>query len=126
MGTFQNAIPLNTSTFRDTFPRLDILLKEIPKNQRILTFCTGGIRCVKVNAYLQQALGFQNTARLEKGIIAYEKWWKQHSITRKNNYVESHNRLPGEELLHSLFIGNNFLFDRRRMLKNGFVVKNQD
>lgn len=33
----------------------------------------GGIRCVKINAYLEQKLGFQNVSRLEGGIIAYTR-----------------------------------------------------
>lgn len=135
LGTFQSAIPLNTSSFNQTFDRLDVLLKELPKNQRILTFCTGGIRCVKVNAYLKQQLGFQNIGRLEKGIIAYEKWVEEqvHDTNgRIKNYVEKtreeisrkdggvrknqNHQIP----IQSLFIGKNFLFDRRRLFESSF------
>jgi hypothetical protein len=60
--------------FSDTWPILAQLLSSTPKNAPILTYCTGGIRCVKVNAYLKQKLGFSNVGRLQKGIIAYEEW----------------------------------------------------
>ena len=36
-----------------------------------MTFCTGGIRCVKTNAFLEQELGFTNTYRLRDGIHGY-------------------------------------------------------
>ncbi len=48
MGMFQGAIPLNTETFSDSWEVLDELLKDTPKDAPILTYCTGGIRCVKV------------------------------------------------------------------------------
>ena len=34
---------------------------------------TGGIRCVKINAYLEQKLGFGNVSRLQGGIISYAR-----------------------------------------------------
>ena len=52
MGMFQGAIPLNTDTFRDSWIVLDELLKDTPKDAPILTYCTGGIRCVKVRQNL--------------------------------------------------------------------------
>lgn len=48
MGMFHGAIPLNTETFSDSWEVLDELLKDTPKDAPILTYCTGGIRCVKV------------------------------------------------------------------------------
>ena len=38
-----------------------------------MTYCTGGIRCVKVGAYLEQEMGFKNVSRLAGGIIAYDR-----------------------------------------------------
>jgi len=54
-------------------------------------YCTGGIRCEKVAAYIIQNLGYTNVYRLEGGI---------------NNYLE-------EFKDESLFIGKNFVFDNR-------------
>mmetsp|Transcript_50233 Transcript_50233/g.139143 ORF Transcript_50233/g.139143 Transcript_50233/m.139143 type:complete len:99 (+) Transcript_50233:1-297(+) len=62
-----------------------------------MTFCTGGIRCVKVNAYLEQRLGFCNTMRLHDGIHGYERYVAQQGAT-------------------SLWEGHNFLFDKRQHL----------
>eukprot|EP01034_Spumella_vulgaris_P029536 gene29536-36602_t len=73
VGIFNNAIPLNTKTFSESWAALDSILKDKPKDTPILTYCTGGIRCVKINAYLQQKLGFVNTGRLKGGIISYTR-----------------------------------------------------
>jgi hypothetical protein len=63
---------------------LEEILKDTPKDTPVLTYCTGGIRCVKVNAYLQQRLGFTNTHRLQGGIVAYERWLREQSSNTVN------------------------------------------
>lgn len=73
VGTFQGAIPLNTTFFRESWDALDEILKDKEKDAPIMTFCTGGIRCVKINAYLEQKLGFTNVNRLQGGIIGYTR-----------------------------------------------------
>lgn len=47
MGRFVTAEPLNTSFFRESWDVLKDRLKEVPKDAKILTYCTGGIRCIK-------------------------------------------------------------------------------
>jgi len=110
MGTFKGATKLNTNIFSETFPKLDALLKDVPKDARVLTFCTGGIRCIKVNAYLKQKLKMSNIGRLRKGIIAYEAWLKE--VEEEQEGENGHEKSEGESI--SLFQGTNFLFDRRR------------
>lgn len=109
LGSFEGAIPLNTSKFSDSWPALDQLLVDVPSDRRILTYCTGGIRCVKVNAYLKQKLGFQNIGRLEQGIIAYERWLAEQQEQEDSEDVA----------IESRFNGKNFLFDRRRLMDEG-------
>jgi predicted sulfurtransferase len=124
---------LKTNVFSDAFPLLDDLLKDFPKDQRILTFCTGGVRCVKVNAYLKQKLGFTNLGRLQKGIVGYERWkaeqetkelrgngkQKQHlfppeGTNSNNNNSKTSKDNEEEKKLESIWIGRNFAFDRSR------------
>ena len=57
-----------------------------------------------MNAYLRQRLGFNNTARLKDGILGYERW------------VEGEIESTVQE--KSLFVGKNFVFDRRRLAEN--------
>lgn len=104
MGHFKGAISLDTERFSDTWQSLDKLLENIPKDKQILTYCTGGIRCVKVNAYLKQKMGFKNIGRLKKGIIGYDNWIHHNSGMDEGNNI------------NSLFMGDNFLFDRRRIV----------
>jgi predicted sulfurtransferase len=90
VGTFEGAVPLNTTFFRESWPVLDALLRDTPRDAPLLTFCTGGIRCVKVNAYLQQRLGFTNTHRLAGGIIAYDRWLAEQNQNQGREHKEAH------------------------------------
>mmetsp|Transcript_40929 Transcript_40929/g.135573 ORF Transcript_40929/g.135573 Transcript_40929/m.135573 type:complete len:443 (+) Transcript_40929:84-1412(+) len=70
-GTFLGAEPLDTSVFSESWEVLRKRLDGVPRERPIMTFCTGGIRCVKTNAFLEQELGFTNTFRLRDGIHGY-------------------------------------------------------
>lgn len=96
VGIFEGAEPLGTENFRDSWDVLKDRLADAPKDAPIMTYCTGGIRCVKVGAYLTQELGFTNVSRLAGGIIAYDR-----TLTEKQE---------GED---SMFKGTNFVFDGR-------------
>lgn len=113
MGTFDSATPLNTSFFSESWDKIDELVANKPKNARILTFCTGGIRCIKVNAYLKQKHKMTNIARLKKGIIAYTQWLEKEEEGDEGSESEEFDMV--ERKKESLFQGENFLFDRRRL-----------
>ena len=68
-GTFQNAVAIGIEDFRD-FPAAVDLLPEEMKDQPIVTFCTGGIRCEKATPFLERA-GFRNVYQLDGGILKY-------------------------------------------------------
>jgi UPF0176 protein len=74
LGSFNGAITLrDLHHFRDfpnTIKTLGPLLKEQWKNKKIVTFCTGGIRCEKAAPYLLQQ-GFTDVYQLEGGILKY-------------------------------------------------------
>ncbi len=69
LGTFRNAIDLNLKHFRD-FPKEASKLPEEIKNQPVVMFCTGGIRCEKAGPYME-SLGFREIYQLEGGILKY-------------------------------------------------------
>ncbi len=69
LGTFRNALPIGVSHFRDFPAALDKLPEEL-KEQPVVAFCTGGIRCEKAAPYMQQ-VGFKNVFQLEGGILKY-------------------------------------------------------
>ncbi|GAA3960506.1 rhodanese-related sulfurtransferase [Hymenobacter antarcticus] len=68
LGRFKNAVTLDMENFRD-FPERVERLKEF-KDKKILTYCTGGVKCEKASAYLLEQ-GFENVYQLHGGIIKY-------------------------------------------------------
>ena len=80
VGRFDGAIRLPVDRFSESFEVLDDLLAESPPEQEVLLYCTGGIRCEKVGAYLTQVKGRSNVKTLEGGINRYHKFVKGVSI----------------------------------------------
>ena len=71
MGRFKDAIHLDLETFRQ-FP---LKLKQLNKinnikNKKIITYCTGGVRCEKASAFLKEN-GFNDVYQLHGGILTY-------------------------------------------------------
>ncbi|MGB3851421.1 MAG: rhodanese-related sulfurtransferase [Tunicatimonas sp.] len=92
VGHFENAILPDVDTFRDSLPIVVDLLKD-QREQPIVMYCTGGIRCEKASAYLKHQ-GFEKVYQLEGGIIKYA-----HDVQEKG--------------LKNKFRGKNFVFDER-------------
>jgi UPF0176 protein len=69
MGTFRGALPAGIDHFRD-FPAAVNRLPAELKEQPVVMFCTGGIRCEKAGPFMEQA-GFKNIFQLEGGILKY-------------------------------------------------------
>jgi UPF0176 protein len=68
IGKFKNAVTLDIENFRD-FPGKISELEQF-KGKKIITYCTGGIKCEKASAYLLEQ-GFENVYQLHGGIIKY-------------------------------------------------------
>jgi len=90
VGHFRNSRPSGMKHFRD----LRKIARDLTplKEKKILTVCTGGIRCEKASAYLKKQ-GFKKVYQLRGGIISYMKQY------------------PGENFLGSLYV-----FDGRRTM----------
>ncbi len=69
LGTFRNAKVADIDHFRE-FPDAVRALPEAMKEQPVVTFCTGGIRCEKAAPFLEQA-GFREVYQLDGGILKY-------------------------------------------------------
>lgn len=102
-GSFVSSTPLNTNTFSETWSVIDdqVASQLINPSEPVYIYCTGGIRCVKVGAYLRQRHGFNDVRRLKHGIVGYERW----NTERKTE--DGENNSP-------LWVGENFVFDKRR------------
>lgn len=92
VGKFTGAITPDADTFKEELP---MVLEELKgkEDQKILMYCTGGIRCEKASAFLKHH-GFKDVNQLHGGIIDYVRQIKA-------------------EGLESKFIGKNFVFDQR-------------
>ncbi len=69
LGSFDNALAIDVDEFRD-FPEAAAKLPDGLKDETIVTFCTGGIRCEKAAPYLEM-VGFKNVYQLDGGILKY-------------------------------------------------------
>lgn len=110
-GRFQNSTALETNLFSESWQKLDELMEKQEyknKDQPVYIYCTGGVRCVKTGAYLKQKLNYTNVRRLEHGIIGYQRWFEEEKTDNNGREGEGSN----------LWVGENFLFDRRRLAVN--------
>lgn len=92
IGHFDGALLPESETFRDELPEVLDMLKG-KEDQKVLLYCTGGIRCEKTSAYLKHH-GFEDVNQLHGGIIDYARQIKDQKLDNK-------------------FKGKNFVFDER-------------
>jgi UPF0176 protein len=92
VGHFEDAICPDVDTFKESLPIIKELLKG-HEDDKVLLYCTGGIRCEKTSAYLKHN-NFNDVNQLQGGIISYS-----HQINAEN--------------IDSKFKGKNFVFDKR-------------
>jgi RluA family pseudouridine synthase len=69
LGTFRNALPIGIDQFRE-FPKAVGRLAPELKQQPIVMFCTGGIRCEKAGPFMERE-GFEQVFQLDGGILKY-------------------------------------------------------
>ena len=92
VGRFENAVEIPSDTFKQQLPMAVDMLKD-KKENNIIMYCTGGIRCEKASAFMLHN-GFKNVFHLEGGIINYANKVKEAGLQNK-------------------FRGKNFVFDDR-------------
>jgi len=92
VGFFKDALKPDADTFRDALPQAIEMTKD-NKDNKILLYCTGGIRCEKASAYFKHH-GYKDVNQLYGGIIQYA-------------------REVNAEHLENKFLGKNFVFDER-------------
>ncbi len=92
IGHFENAKLMNVDTFREQLDKVTDMFKD-KKDEEVLLYCTGGIRCEKASAWMKHN-GFQNVKHIKGGIIDYA-----HQVKEKG--------------LQNKFKGKNFVFDER-------------
>jgi len=71
IGHFRGAIKPEISTFRE-LPNWIRENKHLFKGKKIMTYCTGGVRCEKFSGWLKRE-GFEDVGQLHGGIVTYGK-----------------------------------------------------
>ncbi|WP_223067050.1 rhodanese-related sulfurtransferase [Paenibacillus caui] len=71
IGHFRGAIRPEVESFREFPEWIRNNLSQF-KDKKVLTYCTGGIRCEKLTGFLMNE-GFQDVSQLEGGIVTYGK-----------------------------------------------------
>lgn len=92
IGHFENAKIMEVDTFREQLAKVKDMFKD-DKDEEVLLYCTGGIRCEKASAWMKHN-GFKNVKHIKGGVIDYA-----HQVKEKG--------LPNK------FLGKNFVFDER-------------
>jgi len=92
IGHFENAKIMPVDTFREQLKKVEDMFAD-EKDEEILLYCTGGIRCEKASAWMKHN-GFKNVKHIKGGVIDYA-----HQVKEKG--------LPNK------FLGKNFVFDER-------------
>ena len=70
IGKFRNAVTLDIDNFRDFSSKISEIKKKVKKTDKVITYCTGGVKCEKASAFLKEN-GYDNVYQLHGGIIKY-------------------------------------------------------
>ncbi len=98
LGSFEGAFNPDTKNFKELPAVIRTTLKP-EKNQKIATFCTGGIRCEKFTSWLIDQ-GYEEVYHLKGGILKYLE------------------EIPPEE---SKWHGECYVFDKRIAVGHGLI-----
>lgn len=85
IGKFQGALTPNIENFRDLPAYIDKNLEKFA-DKEVLMYCTGGIRCEKATAYLQEKNIAKAVYQIEGGIQRYVEQFPE-GYFRGKNYV---------------------------------------
>ncbi len=70
IGKFKNAVVPNTNTSRDFIDELESDKYDDIKGKKVVTYCTGGIRCEVISAMMKKR-GFEEVYQIDGGIVKY-------------------------------------------------------
>lgn len=84
IGTFvgDNVIKPQIGTFKEIKREVE----KLPKDQTVLTYCTGDIRCEYLSAYMKHK-GFDNVYHLDGGIVKYGQEYGDEGYWRGKCFV---------------------------------------
>src|SRR3989344_474470 len=80
VGRFKNSVNPQIENFREVPQHLEEIAKY--KDKKVLTVCTGGVRCEKASGYLLKK-GFKDVYQLDGGIVTYMEKFKNNDFLGK-------------------------------------------
>lgn len=86
VGRFKNAIVPDTRTSKDFVTELESGKYDELKNKKVVTYCTGGVRCELLSAMMKQR-GFKDVYQLDGGIVKYGEAYRDEGLWEGNLYV---------------------------------------
>lgn len=86
VGKFKNAVVPNTKTSRDFKTELDSGKYDNLKNKKVITYCTGGVRCELLSAMMKQR-GFNDVYQIDGGIVKYGEQFGDDGLWEGNLYL---------------------------------------
>lgn len=86
IGKFKDAIVPDVATTHDFINELDSGKYDDLKDQPVVTYCTGGIRC-EVLSSLMVNRGFKEVYQLDGGIVRYGETYKDQGLWEGSLYV---------------------------------------
>lgn len=86
VGRFKNAVVPDTRTSRDFKRELDSGKYDDLKDKKVITYCTGGVRCELLSAMMKQR-GFEDVYQIDGGIVKYGEAYGDDGLWEGNLYV---------------------------------------
>ena len=100
IGRFRNAVTLPMKNFRE-LPEAAKKIENL-KDKKIVAYCTGGIRCEKATAYLNE-IGFKDVSQIKGGILKFgeefpDTYWEGKCFVFDDRLAISLNKNKKESL----------------------------
>ncbi|MGH7241056.1 MAG: rhodanese-related sulfurtransferase [Candidatus Saccharimonadales bacterium] len=86
VGKFKNAVVPDTRTTKDFIRELESDKYDYLKDKKIVTYCTGGIRC-EVLSSLMKNRGFDDVYQIDGGIVKYGEEFADDGLWEGSLYV---------------------------------------
>lgn len=103
IGKFKNAVVPNTNTSRDFIRELESDKYDALKDKKVITYCTGGIRCEVISAMMKKR-GFKDVYQVDGGIVKYGEEYGDDGLWEGSLRVFD-NRMTVNFSDHSMTIG---------------------
>lgn len=86
VGRFRGAVVPDTRTSKDFIAELDSGKYDELKDKKVVTYCTGGIRC-EILTPLMKNRGFKEVYQIDGGIVKYGEEFKDDGLWEGSLYV---------------------------------------